>query len=133
MRKLWCVVLTHQCVPSASEVRPLGLVPGQRDRRVVGPGRLTDPAQSAQQVGPNGVEDVMAAQIQLVDLSPEQLRRRLAHGNVYRAEQIDASMSSFFRVGNLTALRELALLWLADRVDEGLAEYRRRQDRKSVV
>lgn len=65
-----------------------------------------------------------ADQIQLVDLSPEQLRRRLAHGNVYRAEQIDASMSSFFRIGNLTALRELALLWLADRVDDALTRYR---------
>jgi two-component system sensor histidine kinase KdpD len=65
-----------------------------------------------------------ADQIQLVDLSPEQLRRRLAHGNVYRADQIDASMSSFFRVGNLTALRELALLWLADRVDDALTRYR---------
>ncbi|GHH73392.1 DUF4118 domain-containing protein [Promicromonospora soli] len=65
-----------------------------------------------------------ADQIQLTDLSPEQLRRRLAHGNVYRAEQIDASMSSYFRVGNLTALRELALLWLADRVDDALTRYR---------
>lgn len=65
-----------------------------------------------------------ADQIQLVDLSPEQLRRRLAHGNVYRADQIDASMSSFFRIGNLTALRELALLWLADRVDDALIRYR---------
>ncbi|WP_130011227.1 DUF4118 domain-containing protein [Serinicoccus sediminis] len=65
-----------------------------------------------------------AHQIQLVDLSPEQLRRRLAHGNVYRAEQIDASLSSYFRVGNLTALRELALLWLADRVDDALTRYR---------
>ncbi|MFI6423907.1 DUF4118 domain-containing protein [Promicromonospora sp. NPDC050880] len=65
-----------------------------------------------------------ADQIQLVDLSPEQLRRRLAHGNVYRAEQIDASMSSYFRVGNLTALRELALLWLADRVEDSLTKYR---------
>lgn len=65
-----------------------------------------------------------ADQIQLTDLSPEQLRRRLAHGNVYRAEQIDATMSSYFRVGNLTALRELALLWLADRVDDALTRYR---------
>ena len=66
-----------------------------------------------------------ADQIQLVDLSPEALRRRLAHGNVYRAEQIDASLTQYFRVGNLTALRELALLWLADRVDDSLASYRR--------
>jgi two-component system, OmpR family, sensor histidine kinase KdpD len=66
-----------------------------------------------------------ADQIQLVDMAPQALRRRLAHGNVYRAEQIDASLSSYFRVGNLTALRELALLWLADRVDDALASYRR--------
>lgn len=66
-----------------------------------------------------------ADQIQLVDLAPEALRRRLAHGNVYRAEQIDASLTQYFRVGNLTALRELALLWLADRVDDALATYRR--------
>jgi two-component system sensor histidine kinase KdpD len=66
-----------------------------------------------------------ADQIQLVDMSPEALRRRMAHGNIYRAEQIDASLSSYFRVGNLTALRELALLWLADRVDDALDDYRR--------
>lgn len=66
-----------------------------------------------------------ADQIQLVDMSPEALRRRLAHGNVYRPDQIDASLSSYFRVGNLTALRELALLWLADRVDDSLESYRR--------
>jgi two-component system sensor histidine kinase KdpD len=65
-----------------------------------------------------------ADQIELVDMSPEALRRRLAHGNVYRPEQVDAALASYFRVGNLTALRELALLWLADRVDEGLARYR---------
>ncbi|MBD5786086.1 sensor histidine kinase KdpD [Cellulosimicrobium terreum] len=65
-----------------------------------------------------------ADQIQLVDLSPQALRRRLAHGSVYRAEQVDASLSSYFREGNLTALRELALLWLADRVDDALTRYR---------
>lgn len=66
-----------------------------------------------------------ADQIQLVDMSPDALRRRMAHGNVYKAEQIDASLSSYFRVGNLTALRELALLWLADQVDDALDDYRR--------
>ena len=65
-----------------------------------------------------------ADQIELVDMSPEALRRRLAHGNVYAAEKIDAAMRNYFRVGNLTALRELALLWLADRVDEGLRRYK---------
>jgi two-component system, OmpR family, sensor histidine kinase KdpD len=65
-----------------------------------------------------------ADQIELVDMSPESLRRRLAHGNVYAAEKIDAALGNYFRVGNLTALRELALLWVADRVDEGLNRYR---------
>ncbi len=67
-----------------------------------------------------------AAQIELVDMSPESLRRRLAHGNIYRPEKIDAALSNYFRVGNLTALRELALLWLADRVDDALLDYRHR-------
>ena len=62
--------------------------------------------------------------IELVDMSPHALRRRLAHGNVYPAERVDAALGQFFREGNLTALRELALLWLADRVDEGMARYR---------
>ncbi|NDI48222.1 ATP-binding protein [Goekera deserti] len=69
-----------------------------------------------------------ADQVELVDMSPEALRRRMAHGNVYPAERVDAAMGNYFRVGNLTALRELALLWLADRVDEGLRRYRSDHD-----
>jgi two-component system, OmpR family, sensor histidine kinase KdpD len=65
-----------------------------------------------------------ADQIELVDMSPEALRRRLAHGNVYAPGKVDAALSNYFRVGNLTALRELALLWVADRVEEGLERYR---------
>ncbi|MDT7756745.1 MAG: two-component system, OmpR family, sensor histidine kinase KdpD [Mycobacterium sp.] len=65
-----------------------------------------------------------AAQIELVDITPEALRRRLSHGNVYASERIDAALSNYFRQGNLTALRELALLWLADQVDAALAKYR---------
>jgi two-component system, OmpR family, sensor histidine kinase KdpD len=65
-----------------------------------------------------------AEQIELVDMSPESLRRRLAHGDVYPADRADAALSDYFRVGNLTALRELALLWVADRVDDALARYR---------
>ena len=65
-----------------------------------------------------------ADQIELVDMSPEALRRRMAHGNVYQPEKVDAALANYFRVGNLSALRELALLWLADRVDEGLERYR---------
>ncbi len=69
-----------------------------------------------------------ADQIELVDMSPEALRRRMAHGNVYKAEKVDAALSNYFRVGNLSALRELALLWLADRVDECLDTYRHAHD-----
>jgi two-component system sensor histidine kinase KdpD len=65
-----------------------------------------------------------ANQIDLVDISPELLRQRLSEGQIYAADKIDAALSNYFRLGNLTALRELALLWLADRVDEGLSRYR---------
>ncbi|MEU8433234.1 ATP-binding protein [Streptomyces sp. NPDC029216] len=65
-----------------------------------------------------------ADEIELVDLPPEGLRRRMAHGNVYPPERIDASLANYFRPGNLIALRELALLWLAGRVDEALHKYR---------
>ncbi|MFF4650414.1 ATP-binding protein [Streptomyces sp. NPDC001380] len=65
-----------------------------------------------------------ADQIELVDMAPEALRRRIAHGNVYAPDRVDAALSHYFRPGNLTALRELALLWTADRVDEYLQRYR---------
>ena len=65
-----------------------------------------------------------ADQIELVDMSPQALRRRMAHGNIYKPDKVDAALSNYFRPGNLTALRELALLWVADRVDEYLTEYR---------
>ncbi|MBV9820727.1 MAG: sensor histidine kinase KdpD [Actinobacteria bacterium] len=65
-----------------------------------------------------------AEQVQLVDSTPEALRRRMAHGNIYPSEKVDAALANYFRPGNLTALRELALLWLADRVEEGLQRYR---------
>jgi two-component system sensor histidine kinase KdpD len=65
-----------------------------------------------------------AEQVELVDMTPEALRRRMAHGNIYQLDKIDAALANYFRPGNLTALRELALLWLADKVDEGLQRYR---------
>ncbi len=69
-----------------------------------------------------------ADQIELVDMSPQALRRRMAHGNVYAPEKVDAALAHYFRVGNLTALRELALLWVADRVDDALESYRAEHD-----
>jgi two-component system sensor histidine kinase KdpD len=65
-----------------------------------------------------------ADQLELVDMSPEALRRRMAHGNIYPPERVDAALGNYFRVGNLTALRELALVWLTDSVEEGLQRYR---------
>ncbi len=65
-----------------------------------------------------------ADQIEIVDMTPQALRRRMAHGNIYPPEKVDASLANYFREGNLGALRELALMWVADRVDEALAVYR---------
>ena len=65
-----------------------------------------------------------ADQVELVDLAPQALRDRLTEGVVYPAARVDAALSNYFRLGNLTALRELALLWLADEVDSALQKYR---------
>jgi two-component system sensor histidine kinase KdpD len=65
-----------------------------------------------------------ADELELVDLSSEALRRRMVAGDIYPPDRIDAALSHYFRPGNLTGLRELALLWVADRVDEGLRRYR---------
>jgi two-component system sensor histidine kinase KdpD len=69
-----------------------------------------------------------AAQVEVVDITPEALRRRMAHGNIYAADKVDAALGNYFRIGNLTALRELALLWLADKVDDALTQYRREHE-----
>ena len=65
-----------------------------------------------------------ADQVELVDMTPEALQRRMAHGNIYQPEKVDAALSNYFRAGNLGALRELALMWVADRVEEALEDYR---------
>ncbi|GAA1400679.1 DUF4118 domain-containing protein [Pseudonocardia kongjuensis] len=65
-----------------------------------------------------------AGQLELVDITPEALRRRLAHGNVYPAAQVDAALAHYFRLPNLIALRELALRWVADEVDVALRRHR---------
>ena len=62
-------------------------------------------------------------QIELVDMTPEALTRRLAHGNIYDPDDIDADILDLFRPGTLTALRQLSLQWLAARIDEPLRAY----------
>ena len=71
-----------------------------------------------------------ADEIELVDLPQEGVRDRLAAGKIYPPERVDAALANYFRPGNLSALRELALSWTADRVEEVLAAYR---DSKGIV
>ena len=73
-----------------------------------------------------------ADQIELVDSSPEQLRRRMLHGNIYPEEQAPQALTHFFRTDNLIALRELALRFLADQTDEELLAYLRQQEAATV-
>lgn len=65
----------------------------------------------------------LADEIELVDLSPADLRKRLAEGKVYTPERIEVAANNFFRVGNLTALREMALRLTAEHVDHKLQDY----------
>ncbi|MGH7765874.1 MAG: ATP-binding protein [Candidatus Binatia bacterium] len=58
-----------------------------------------------------------AAEIQLVDLTPEQLRQRLEEGKVYLGEMAQAASANFFKLENLAALREMALRFAAERAD----------------
>ena len=61
-----------------------------------------------------------ADQLELIDSSPEQLRRRMLHGHIYPHEKIPSALTSFFRYQNLVALRELALRFVADETEEEL-------------
>jgi two-component system, OmpR family, sensor histidine kinase KdpD len=54
-----------------------------------------------------------ADEIQFIDITPDALRKRMRHGNVYAAEQVDTALRNFFRSGNLAALREIALRLVA--------------------
>ncbi|HVU12629.1 MAG TPA: DUF4118 domain-containing protein, partial [Phototrophicaceae bacterium] len=65
----------------------------------------------------------MADEIELIDLAPEELRKRLFEGKVYTPERIETASTNFFRTGNLTALREMALRLTAERVDHQLQDY----------
>jgi two-component system, OmpR family, sensor histidine kinase KdpD len=64
-----------------------------------------------------------ADEIEVIDLTPEELLQRLAEGKVYTPERSKEAIESFFRKGNITALREMALRIVADRVDKQLHEY----------
>ncbi|HUC05705.1 MAG TPA: universal stress protein [Acidimicrobiales bacterium] len=66
-----------------------------------------------------------ADQIELIDSSADQLRRRMLHGNIYPQEKIHSALSGFFRTENLVALRELSLRFVADETEDELLEYLR--------
>lgn len=68
----------------------------------------------------------LAEEIRLIDLTPDQLRERLREGKVYLPDQARAAADHFFRAGNLSALREMALRFTAQRVDRELRAYMRR-------
>jgi two-component system sensor histidine kinase KdpD len=73
-----------------------------------------------------------ADQIELVDSSPEQLRRRMLHGNIYPPEKVPYALTHFFQTDNLIALRELALRFLADETEEELLEHLHRHSEKRL-
>ncbi|GAC1560987.1 MAG: hypothetical protein NVS4B1_24860 [Ktedonobacteraceae bacterium] len=64
-----------------------------------------------------------ADEVELVDISPRALRQRMRHGNIYPPERIETSLNNFFREGNLTALRELALRRTAEKAESQLQRY----------
>ena len=70
---------------------------------------------------PDSILD-LADEIVLVDLTPEQLRQRLAEGKVYLGERAEWAAKNFFRESNLTALREMALRLVAEHVDRDLRD-----------
>jgi two-component system sensor histidine kinase KdpD len=73
-----------------------------------------------------------ADQIELVDSSPQQLRRRMVHGNIYPPDQVAGALGHYFRTDHLTALRELSLRYVADDTEEQLLDYLRSQRAEPV-
>jgi two-component system, OmpR family, sensor histidine kinase KdpD len=76
---------------------------------------------------------VRAGEIELVDLAPAALRRRLSQGLVVPQERVDAALSSYFRFANLAALRELAQLWLDDTVPDPVTAFTAARDISELV
>lgn len=74
----------------------------------------------------------LANEIELIDLTPEGLRERLAEGKVYLADRAATAAENFFQDTHLTALRELALRFVAERVDKRLREMRATAPLKAV-
>lgn len=67
----------------------------------------------------------MANEIELIDVTPQMLEQRMREGKIYKLEKVEQALGSFFKIGNLIALRELALREIADDVDERLESWKR--------
>ncbi|WP_135547791.1 histidine kinase [Paenibacillus cymbidii] len=67
----------------------------------------------------------MADEVELIDVTPQMLQQRMKNGNIYALDKVDQALGSFFKIGNLIALRELALREIADDVDERLEAWDR--------
>jgi two-component system, OmpR family, sensor histidine kinase KdpD len=76
---------------------------------------------TVQETVPDSVLD--GAEMELIDLPPEDLLKRLDEGKVYMPERAELAMMNFFREGNLTALREMALRLAADHVGQDVHDY----------
>ena len=81
---------------------------------------------------PDSIIDV-ANEIEVIDISPDALRERLKSGKVYAEDKIESALNNFFRIGNLTALRELALREVANEVDERLTVYKNKKSVEGLV
>lgn len=64
-----------------------------------------------------------ADEVELIDISPHALRQRMRHGNIYPPDRIEPALNNFFREGNLTVLRELALRRTAEKTESELQQY----------
>ncbi len=64
-----------------------------------------------------------ADEVELIDIAPHALRQRMRHGNIYPPDRIESALNNFFREGNLTALREIALRRTAEKTESQLEQY----------
>lgn len=67
----------------------------------------------------------MTSEVELIDVTPQMLQQRMREGKIYAQEKVNQALESFFKIGNLIALRELALREIADDVDERLEAWER--------
>ena len=75
----------------------------------------------------------IADETKVIDISPEGIRERLKKGKIYSEDKIHSSLNNFFRLGNLTALRELSLREVANEEDEKLTNYKNEKEVDGLV